>query len=262
MHKPQQRRRAPTRARPIKGLRPLRAGRKSDAVFEQISESIRAGRFPVGMKLPPERDLAAMFNTSRPTVREAIHRAELVGFVEVRHGSGSFVLGEGPRSSVDQPLLDLLKHQAHRVGEFFEIRRLIEGWCAAQAARNAEASDVAALKARLDAMRVLDVGDEEWELNDIAFHRALAAATGNPLALRIMEVLRDGFSAFYRFKRFIPNREEQRLIWQHHADIYEAVAARAPDAARKAIIAHMDFIEQRLGEGMHDLDRGLSLKRR
>ena len=232
---------------------PLKSGRKSDQVFEQISQFIGAGQFPPGSRLPAERELTAMFNTSRQTIREAIYRAELVGLIEVRHGAGSFVVSSKPQLPVDKPLLDLIKIEAHRIGEFFEIRRALEGWCASQAARVGTKSYFTAMKARLDAMRDLDVTDDAWEENDIGFHKALAAATGNPLAVRIMDILRESFSAFYRLKRFIPNREEQKTIWQHHVDIYDAIRGRAPDRARAAIVAHMEFIERKLAESVTDL---------
>jgi len=232
---------------------PLKSGRKSDQVFEQISGFIRSGRFPPGSRLPAERELTATLNTSRQTVREAIYRAELVGLIEVRHGAGSFVVAQTPQVLADKPFIDLIKIEADRVGEFFEIRRVLEGWCASQAAKLAAAAHLDAMKARLDAMRGLAVTEDAWEANDIGFHEALAAATGNPLAVRIMEILRGSFSAFYRLKRFMPNSEEQQVIWQHHADIYEAVRAQAPERARAAIVAHMDFIEQKFAESVDDL---------
>jgi len=73
-------------------ISPLKSARKSDEVFDQIARFIRSGRFQPGTKLPPERELATLFNTSRPTVREALYRAELVGLIEVRHGAGSYVM--------------------------------------------------------------------------------------------------------------------------------------------------------------------------
>src|SRR6476620_919079 len=234
---------------------PLKSSRKSDEVFDQIARYIRNGRFQPGTKLPPERELAALFNTSRPTIREALYRAELVGLIEVRHGEGSYVMASQPREAMDRPIIDLIKKEAHRISEFFDIRRALEGWCAAQAANVATRKDLKEMKARLDRIKNLDVTDEDWESDDIDFHQALAASTGNPMAIRIMNILRDGFSAFYRFKRFIPNREEQELIWQHHADIYEAVRRKSPPDARGAIIAHMDFIESRLNESMRDMQR-------
>lgn len=233
---------------------PIKGGRKSDQVFDQIAELIRSGRFQRGVRLPAERELSAMLNTSRQTVREALYRAELGGLIEVRHGAGSFVASDKPVAHVDKPFADLIKIETSRVNEFIDIRRALEGWCAAQAAKAARKEDLSAIKARLDAMRHLDVTDEAWEENDIGFHAALAAATGNPLVVRMMAMLRDSFSAFYRLKRYMPNREDQKLIWQHHADIYKAVRDSAPEAARAAIIAHMDFIEEKLAESVDDLD--------
>lgn len=229
---------------------PPKSGRKSDQVFEQIAGFIGSGRFPPGTRLPAERELTTVLNTSRQTIREAIYRAELIGLIEVRHGAGSFVVSRTPRAPADKALLDLVKIEADRVGEFIEIRRVLEGWCASQAAKRAGPSDLDALKARLAAMRPLAVTDDAWEENDVGFHQALAAATGNLLAVRFMDILRGSFSAFYRLKRFMPTTEEQQVIWQHHADIYEAVRARAPERARAAIVAHMDFIESKLGESI------------
>ena len=235
---------------------PLKGGRKSDQVFEQLSAFIRSGRFSNGSRLPAERELAEMFNTSRQTVREAIYHAELVGLVEVRHGSGSFIVSRKPQIRTERSFADLVSFEAHRVGEFFEIRRALEGWCASQAAKLGTDADFRAMKERLDAMRDLDVTDELWEKNDIGFHKALAAATGNPLAVRIMHIMRESFTAFYRLKRYIPNREDQKTIWQHHVDIYDALSARAPKRARAALVAHMDFIEGKLAESVSDVRAG------
>jgi GntR family transcriptional repressor for pyruvate dehydrogenase complex len=242
------RRSAPAPFTPVKG------GRKSDQVFEQIAGFIRSGRFLADSRLPAERELTTMFNTSRQTIREAIYRAELAGLIEVRHGAGSFVVPR--KSNTEKTVGELIKIEEGKVGEFFEIRRALEGWCASQAAKVGSKSHFAAIKARLDAMRTLDVTSDAWEKNDIGFHAALAAATGNPLAVRIMAILRESFSAFYRLKRYIPTREEQSVIWRHHADIYEALQARSPERARAAIIAHMDFIEAKLAVSLDAFDAG------
>ena len=63
-----------------------------------------------------------------------------------------------------------------KVSEFFEIRRSLEGWCASKAAKAGSKSQFAAIKARLDAMHVLDVTSDAWEENDIGFHTALVRA--------------------------------------------------------------------------------------
>jgi GntR family transcriptional regulator, transcriptional repressor for pyruvate dehydrogenase complex len=232
---------------------PLKSTRKSDEVFEQIAEFIRGGRFAAGSKLPAERELAATFNTSRQTIREALYRAELVGLIEVRHGTGSFVKAGAARHDFDESLNQLITQEAHRISEFFDIRRALEGWCAAHAARMARESDIQTLAAKVQRMRELELTDDAWETTDIEFHLAVATATRNPLAIRMMEILRESFAAFYRLKRFIPNKEDKQLIWQHHFDVYDAIRRHAPEDARKAIIEHMDFVEAKLNESVQDI---------
>jgi DNA-binding GntR family transcriptional regulator len=114
---------------------PLRGGRKFDRVFEQIAVLIGNGRFAHGSRLPAERELTEIFNTSRQTVREAIYHAELVGLIETRHGSGSFVVSRKPQIRKERSFVDLISIEAHRAEEFFEIRRALGGWCASQAAK-------------------------------------------------------------------------------------------------------------------------------
>ena len=61
-------------------------------VAEQITHLIQTGAFPIGCKLPPERDLATQFGISRPTIREALIALEIAGLVDVRTGSGATVI--------------------------------------------------------------------------------------------------------------------------------------------------------------------------
>ncbi len=244
---------ATQRARPA--FLPLRSTRKSDEVYDQLAAFIREGRFPPGSRLPSERELAAQINASRQTIREALYRAELVGLIEVRHGAGSFVVSALPRERVDAPVLDLMVKQADRIAEFFEIRRLVEGWCVARAAKSATKADLEALRQKLERMRELELTDEAWEPTDVEFHVAIARATGNPLAVRIIEILRESFSALYRLKSVIPGKEEKALVWKHHWDVYDAIRRRSPEAAQAAIVAHMDYVERQLAASMRGIGR-------
>jgi DNA-binding FadR family transcriptional regulator len=71
-----------------------------------------------------------------------------------------------------------------------------------------------------------------------------------------MQIMREIFVAFYRLKRYIPNREDQKTIWQHYVDIYDALCDRAPERARAALVGHMDFIERKLAESVSDIRAG------
>ena len=77
---------------PFQSIEPRRLYRQ---IADQIRELIRAGEFVAGARLPPERDLAKQLGVSRPSVREALIALEVEGLVEVRIGSGIYVLGPG-----------------------------------------------------------------------------------------------------------------------------------------------------------------------
>src|SRR3954464_8439555 len=97
------------------------------AVVESIVQSIRAGTFKHGQRLPSERDLAEEFGVSRPTIREAMLALEIRGMVEARHGSGVYVT-DNPPDQQAAPELDI------GAFELTEARALFEGEAAALAA--------------------------------------------------------------------------------------------------------------------------------
>ena len=83
---------APTVTMPIQSIEPRRLYRQ---IADQIRTLVRSGEFPAGSRLPPERDLARQLGVSRPSVREALIALEVEGLVEVRIGSGIYVLDGG-----------------------------------------------------------------------------------------------------------------------------------------------------------------------
>ena len=84
---------------PFQSIEPRRLYRQ---IADQIRELIRSGEFVAGARLPPERDLAKQLGVSRPSVREALIALEVEGLVEVRIGSGIYVLGPGVKADGDE----------------------------------------------------------------------------------------------------------------------------------------------------------------
>src|SRR5260221_1775536 len=74
------------------------SSRLYERVASDLAAKIAADTYPVGQRLPSERELAQSYSVSRPTVREAIFALELDGQVEVRTGSGVYVIARAPRS--------------------------------------------------------------------------------------------------------------------------------------------------------------------
>src|SRR3546814_9940537 len=125
---------------PFQPIEPRRLYRQ---IADQLRVLIQAGDFPVGARLPPERDLALKLGVSRPSVRVALIALELEGLVEVRMGSGIYVRSRDAADSVvaESPL------------ETIRARQLVEGELAAQAAELAQPAQVSGLREALQAMQ-------------------------------------------------------------------------------------------------------------
>src|SRR5262245_27732006 len=115
-------------------------------IADQIAALIEKGEYSAGGRLPPERDLAKQLGVSRPSVREALIALEVEGYVEVRVGSGVYVHRARPAGRAAA-----LPSETGPF-ELIRARSLIEGECAALAAREATKAQVRAMEEALEAM--------------------------------------------------------------------------------------------------------------
>ena len=222
---------------------PIKTTKIPDEVYKQIVSLISSGRLKPAEKLPSEREIATELGVSRQSVREALYRAETMGLIEVRPGEGSFVRSSVSKS-IKSPLEVILGEQAERVFEFLEIRKVIEGWCAEKAALEARAEDLAAIRDILERMKQLHPTDKKWEETDKEFHYAIVSAAHHVIAMHIMEALKINFETFFNFRQALEKIGQKKLLWQHHHDVYTAIAQRNPELARQKIIDHLNFMEE------------------
>lgn len=215
-------------------VRPNRSRRLYEAIAETLSERIADGLHPVGTRLPPERELAEQFGVGRPTVREALIALEIAGLVEVRTGSGVYVQALRPRQGSSFEL---------DIGPFelVEARMLIEGETAALAAELASVEQRTAIDAALAAMEAEDAQGEGGETADREFHVAIARGTQNSALVLVVEQLwnvRDKSPLTARLHQRLRARGVRPRLAEHIA-VRDAITARAPDAARAAMRAHL-----------------------
>lgn len=152
----------------------------------RLIEDLQRGTYPQGTRLPPERELMARYGVGRNTLREAVRGLVTLGLLDVRAGIGTTV-----RFVDGQPALErtvsgaLLADPA--VEELVEFRLLLETRAAEKAAARAAPADVAqvrqALAAYEDAVRL---GRQIYE-RDVAFHRAVAAASHNSVFVAVID---------------------------------------------------------------------------
>jgi GntR family transcriptional repressor for pyruvate dehydrogenase complex len=231
---------------------PIRSRKLSDAVYRQLVSLISSGELKPGDKIPSERELAADMGISRQSIREALNRAEVMRLIEVRQGEGSFILSS-VNESLKPPLTLIMEKEVERIFDFLEIRKLVEGWCAEKAAVEATADELENMQEILDKMKKVAAKDKQWEAMDLALHLSFAKATHNVIAVHIMEALKSNFRPFFKFAKSMPSSERIDVLWQHHYEIFSAIKQKDPVTAKKKVIAHLNFIEEKLKADMETI---------
>ena len=224
----------------------LHADRLSDLLAERLAGQIERDALRPGERLPTEQQLALAHGVSRTVVREAVHQLKSRGLLRSRQGSGVFV-AEAPQQhalTFDATVLDSID----AVVQVREVRRALEGETAALAATRGSAAQIAALRRALKAIDRSTAAGGDGVEEDLAFHRALTDAAGNPHFGRLLEFLEQYLIEAMRVTR---GHEARRVdfmeqVRAEHAAIVEAVSARKPLLARRRAIEHMQRGDRRL----------------
>ena len=214
-------------------------------IADQLADLVRRGEFKPGDRLPSERDLSQQFNVSRASVREALIALEIDGIVDVRVGLGVFVNAAPAANS-----------QTDALGEPgpFEVlsaRYLVEGETAFLAARDGSARDHARIRETLELMAE-EVQSSGVGLNaDALFHLRIAEASGNSaLAHLVNQLWGFRYSAMFRkLDEHFDSPERHQEAIDEHRRLVEAIERRDADAARAAMIAHLDTVRAALERG-------------
>ena len=210
-------------------------------VLEKMLDLINSGEYPAGGRLPPERELAERFSVSRPTVREAMIALEALERVNVKTGSGVYVL--------EHPDLGGSAYQNISPFELTEARALIEGEAVALAANMITAEELEQLEQSLhDMAQENETGDLADGDADRAFHHLIAEATRNKMIMLITDQLwhvRNHAPQVHKAYKSICEEDGLKRV-EEHREIYEALVQRDADAARKAMHLHFSRILNKL----------------
>ncbi|MHA6483561.1 FadR/GntR family transcriptional regulator [Paenibacillus sp. strain BS8-2] len=213
---------------------------------------IRDGEWKPGEKLPSVVELSASFGVGRSTIREALSALKAMGWLDIRHGGGTFVKKELPRERSESG--DPFK-EAASIMELLEVRKVLETGTATLAARNRTDEDLDSMKAVLLKMReALDNDDTTaGEQADVAFHAVIAAASHNSLLIGLVDSLSERLGRTIGQTRELWFYQEAstaaRLLEEHHA-IYDAIATRNEAEASTLIGTHLAKVEKVLRERM------------
>jgi DNA-binding FadR family transcriptional regulator len=217
----------------------------TDQVREQLTAAIERGDFPPGSALPSERALCEMFGVSRVSAREALAGLEAMKLIEIQHGRGAFV----PANINDQyagPFARYLRLHRMELIELLNVRGALDALAADQVAQRGPDADIDAIEdaaeafARAAEAEPRDVA--ELARLDIAFHLAIANASGGTLLPNLLTELNDLLKES-RSATLARHGQLTMSVRQHRA-IVEALRKQDRAGARRAVDGHMSGIRK------------------
>ncbi|CAN7551374.1 FadR/GntR family transcriptional regulator [Pseudoduganella sp. LjRoot289] len=212
-------------------------------VADRIQQLIADEGIAGGERLPSERDLSIKLSVSRASLREALIALELGGVIEVRGGSGVYV-SEVPDGDIALP------EGGPGPFEVLAARRLFEAEIAAIAARVATPHDIDEILRAVLEMEASHANKASNEQADRNFHLAIARATGNSALVGGLDYLwNQRGRLWHKLKEHFQTEELRLETLKDHRRILEAIAARDPAGARKAMRSHLERVTRTFSRG-------------
>ena len=227
--------------------------RVHEPVADQIRQAIFRGLIAPGHKLPPEREMAEHFQTSRVALREALRALEKEGLITIKRGAGggAFVADfDNALHALADSLNTVVKLGSAKSANLTEIRSILEPEITRLATLRATAEDINAIEAVVIAQeRELEGGELSRKL-DMDFHRCVAEAAHNPVMNIVVNAVNQSIrDSILRSKRTV---EMRKRVVTYHRNIFEAVRNGNADLARQVMSAHVVDVQCHLETSEHE----------
>ncbi|MFC0531740.1 FadR/GntR family transcriptional regulator [Phytohabitans kaempferiae] len=233
-------------------VRMVATSRLADDVAEQIRQLIITKDIAEGARLPSERHLAEMFGASRPIVSQALRSLSLMGLVEIKQGSGAYVMRR-PESAIATSVNLMLDLDKQSLSHLVDLRLWLETLGATEGLRHAE-SNLADVRSALQRLKEsMAGGTSAWIAADTLFHAAVVRTSGNPYLASIYEAIHTAIIS-YEYDDWVSsdrvpdwllpsNADAQMAI---HKPILDALAEGDEAATRDAIRHHHEVMLQHI----------------
>jgi GntR family transcriptional regulator, transcriptional repressor for pyruvate dehydrogenase complex len=233
-------------------LHPARRERLADILYGQLLELISSSKFDRGERLPSEAKLAQAFGASRPTVREALTRLRADGLVYAKHGSGNFIRSRPPlritEFAVPADIADYLRS--------FEPRIVLETEAARLAAARRTRQHLAKITGAYGKLEKSVSDGSEAREHDLAFHMAVADATGNAMFPRLLEGLSETLLGTMHMAlsltRLGSELRRQQVLFEHQ-QILDAIAAGDTESAALYMRYHLTRARERVTDAQREV---------
>ncbi len=230
----------------MNGSEPIRRRKLSHEVLDRLLSRITGGELAAGQHLPSERDLMSQYQVGRPAVREAMQALERMGLITITHGERARIVAPSARTIIDQighTARHLLATSPTSLEELKEARLFFEVGVVRMAAERASEAEIARLRVCLEEHRAtagtvaVPAHMDEFLHKDMAFHRQIAAMTGNTIYTALSEAMFDWLAEFHT--GLVRLHGAEQLTIEEHEAIFDRVAARDPGGAAAAMTCHL-----------------------
>ncbi|KIS28220.1 GntR family transcriptional regulator [Arthrobacter sp. SPG23] len=205
-----------------------------------------------GDKLPSENTLIGEFGVSRTVVRAALTRLQAEGLVETERGRGSFALTPPPAGDLQAPGGRAVASFEDRL-HLLEFRMGVESEAAALAARNRTDRQLRAVQKALEDFTSSSGHPAHAMKADYEFHKAIAAASGNPFYSDCLASLGQTMIAMPRTRLITGDEHYARdhfdQVVHEHESIYAAIAEGDVPSSSAAMRSHLANSRRRLKAG-------------
>jgi GntR family transcriptional repressor for pyruvate dehydrogenase complex len=226
-------------------LKPVERTSTASVVAKQLLEELAKEQFASGTRFPSEREMADTLGVGRSTLREAMAALDLLGIIEVRPGSGSYLKADSS-ALLPQALKWGLMLGQPEVQDLVEVREHLELLAASLAAKRATKDDLLRLQRIVERMKEPSRTVEEFVEADLAFHLELATIAGNSVLKSLLESIRSLLWAW--FERTLRVEGTMQETSKEHEAVFSAIKKRSPEDAVGAMKLLMDNADKRLKE--------------
>jgi DNA-binding FadR family transcriptional regulator len=214
-------------------------------IIDQIQEAILEGKITAGERLPSERKLKDMFQTSRGTLREALRVLEQKGLVEIKTGvNGGAVVKKVTPHLMSESLDLLIRSQQASLKDLAQFREGVEGIVTALAAKQATKEDIAALQTILNkAEKNSKAQNPDWATfvdTDNAFHIELARIAGNMIYTSVLKTVHDNIQRYY--DSFLTRGK--KIVLENYQDLCAIAKAVSDGDAALALVLAQNHVRQ------------------
>lgn len=215
-----------------------------DSVFNDMMAKILSGEWKVGGKIPSENELAAQFNVSRNSLRQALNRFNALGIIESRHGDGSYIRAMDFAFYLKTifPMV-ILGH--YDVLNVYQLQAAIQNEAAHNLCKLAKPEQIAEMREQVQLMKRYHAQNDQqaYLMADMRFHEICVEITRNPVLISIEQCI----SKLLQGPLFqVSNIEQREDSILSHTKIVEAVAIGDDRSAISWMTAHMTDVVRRL----------------